>query len=181
MTGALPSAVLVTLPSAVLVTLPSAVLVTLPSAVLVTLPRHPLAGRELEVLGRMRRHGRLELLLAVPGSGKRLIPAEWTSLHCGTAEQGGGGTLGSVPDLLAASALVSAFSARGRPEREQAARQSPAKEDNRAACAAKSAAGPGSGATIPGPAGPAPRGGRRGSGHAAGRRDRQGGDGGPRR
>lgn len=153
----------------------------LPQAVLVTLPRHPLEGRELEVLGRMRRHGRLELLLAVPGSGKRLIPAEWTSLHGDGTAQGAGGTLGSVTDLLAASVLVSAFSARGRPEREQAARQSPAKEDNRAACAAKSAAGPESGATIPGPAGPDSRGGRRGSGGAAGRRDREGGNGGPRR
>jgi hypothetical protein len=153
----------------------------LPQAVLVTLRRHPLEGRELEVLGWMRRHGRLELLLAVPGSGKRLIPAEWTSLHGDGAAQDAGGTLGSVLDLLAVSVLVSALSARSRQEREQAARQSPAKEDNRAACAAQSAAGPGSGATISGPAGPDPRGGRRGSGRAAGRHDRQGGNGGLRR
>jgi hypothetical protein len=153
----------------------------LPQAVRVTLPRHPLEGQELEVLGRMRRHGRLELLLAVPGSGKRLIPAEHTSLHGGGAAQDAGGTLGLVADLLAASGLASALSARSRQEQEQAARQSPAKEDNRAACAAKSAAGPGSGTTIPGPAGPDSRGGRRGSGRAAGRRDREGGNGGPRR
>jgi len=36
----------------------------LPGTVVVTRPRHPLAGRELRVLGGMRRHGRLELLLA---------------------------------------------------------------------------------------------------------------------
>src|SRR5712675_1981210 len=46
----------------------------------------------------------------------------------------GAGILGSVADLLAASVLVSAFSARDRDEQEQAARKPPAKEDNRAAC-----------------------------------------------
>ena len=53
----------------------------LPGTVVVTRPRHPLAGRELRVLGGMRRHGRLELLLVLPDGSKRLIPAEWTSLH----------------------------------------------------------------------------------------------------
>jgi Family of unknown function (DUF5372) len=153
----------------------------LPKSVTVTRPRHPLEGRELAVLGRMRRHGQLELLLALPGSGKRLIPAAWTSLHADGTAQDTGGTLGTVADLLAASVLISAFSARGCRQGEQAARQSPAKEDNHAACAAKSAAGPGSGATFPGPAGPAPRNGRRGSGHAAGRHDREDGNGGSRR
>jgi hypothetical protein len=147
----------------------------LPDTVLVTRLRHPLAGRELRVLGGMRRHGRLELLLVLPDGSKRLIPAKWTSQHAdGGAGQDGGGTLGSVADLLAASVLVAAFSAHGRDEREQAARQSPCKEDNRAACAAQSAAGSGSGAT-PGPCGPASRTAGHGSDHAAGRPDRQGG------
>jgi hypothetical protein len=155
----------------------------MPDTVLVTRPRHPLEGRELRVLGGMHRHGRLELLLVLPDGSKRLIPAEWTSQHAdGEAAAGGPGhdggrsvgTLGSVADLLAASALVSAFSARGQEEREQAARKPPAKEDNRAACPAQSAAGPGSGAT-PGPAGPAPRITGHGGDHAAGRPDRQGG------
>jgi len=149
----------------------------LPGAVVITRPRHPLEGRELRVLGGMRRHGRLELLLVLPDGSKRLIPAEWTSQHAdGGAGQGGesAGTLGSVADLLAASVLVSAFSVRDRDEREQAARKPPAKEDNRAACSAQSAAGPGSGAT-PGPAGPGPRTAGRGGDHAAGRPDRQGG------
>jgi len=149
----------------------------LPGAVVITRPRHPLEGRELRVLGGMRRHGRLELLLVLPDGSKRLIPAEWTSQHAdGGAGHGGesAGTLGSVADLLAASVLVSAFSVRDRDEREQAARKPPAKEDNRAACSAQSAAGPGSGAT-PGPAGPGPRTAGRGGDHAAGRPDRQGG------
>lgn len=149
----------------------------LPGTVLVTRPRHPLEGRELRVLGGMRRHGRLELLLVLPDGSKRLIPAEWTSQHAdgGAGQDGGGsaGTLGSVADLLAASVLVAAFSAHDRDEREQAARQSPCKEDNRAACAAQSGAGPGSGAT-PGPRGPAPRTAGHGSDHAAGRPDRPG-------
>ena len=62
------------------------------------------------MLGGMRRHGRLELLLVLPDGSKRLIPAEWTSQHAdGTADGGAGhgrrdsaGTLGSVADLLAA-------------------------------------------------------------------------------
>jgi len=154
----------------------------LPGAVVVTRPRHPLAGRELRVLGGMRRHGRLELLLVLPDGSKRLIPAEWTSQHAdgGAAEGGAGhggggaGTVGSVADLLAASALVSAFSARDRQEREQAARKPPATEDNRAAYPAQSAAGPGSGAT-PGSASPAPRIAGHGGDHGSGRPDRQGG------
>jgi hypothetical protein len=144
----------------------------LPGTVVVMRPRHPLAGLELRVLGGMRRHGRLELLLVLPDGSKRLIPAEWTSQHAdGGADAG---TVGSVADLLAASVLVSAFSAQEREEREQAARKPPAKEDNRAACAAQSAAGPGSGAT-PGPAGPAPRTAGHGGDHGTGRPDRQGG------
>ena len=122
----------------------------LPGTAVITRERHPLQGRELRVLGGMRRHGRLELLLVLPDGSKRLIPAEWTGQDAGGGP-GSGGTLGSVADLLAASGLVSAFTARDDGSREQAARQSPAKEDDRAACAAKSAAGPDSGATIPGP------------------------------
>ena len=131
----------------------------LPGAVVVTRPRHPLEGRELRVLGGM----------AARESGAAAGLARWQQAadpggvdrqHAdGGAGQGGesAGTLGSVADLLAASVLVSAFSARDRDEREQAARKPPAKEDNRAACSAQSAAGPGSGATpdllarLPGP------------------------------
>ena len=151
----------------------------LPETVLITRPRHPLAGRELRVLGGMRRHGRLELLLVLPDGSKSLIPAVWTGLGDGDTAPGGGGTattLGSLGDLLAACVLAAALRARDCGGREQAARKSPAKEDSRAACAAQSAAGPGSGATCDNPASrPAPR---QGS-HAAGRPDRP--DGGPGR
>ena len=46
----------------------------LPGTAVITRPRHPLAGLELRVLGGMRRHGRLELLLVLPDGSKRLIP-----------------------------------------------------------------------------------------------------------
>jgi hypothetical protein len=96
----------------------------LPAVVTVTRERHPLAGRELRVLGWMRRHGRLELLLELPDGSKRLIPAEWTSQHAGRdAGTGQAGTLGTTADLLAASALISAFSACAGTGEEQAARK----------------------------------------------------------
>jgi hypothetical protein len=154
----------------------------LPEAVVITRTRHPLAGRELRVLGAMRRHGRLELLLVLPDGSKSLVPAAWTD----AAAEGGGAdgeagqaaaaaTVGRLDDLLAACALVSAFSARDRDGREQAARKPPTKEDSRAACAAQSAAGPGSGATRDADS-PAPQNARRRGGHAAGRADRPGRD-----
>jgi hypothetical protein len=149
--------------------------------VTVTRAHHPLAGQTLRVLGRMRRHGRLELLLELADGSKRLIPAQWTEqgeqptpadgqeIAAGTAA-----TVGSVSDLLAVCGLVSALAARARAgdDRGQAARQSPSKEDSRAACAAQSGAGPGSGATGD-PVSPAPRTGRRGGDHTAGPPDRQ--------
>jgi hypothetical protein len=155
----------------------------LPQTVTITRPRHPLAGRELRVLGGMRRHGRPELLLVLPDGSKSLIPAAWTDLRQDSAADGSAGpqqaaaaaTLGSLGDLLAACALAAALCARGGGEREQAARKPPAKEDSRAACSAQSAAGPGSGATCDNPA-PRPAGRQRG--HAAGEPDRP--DGGSR-
>jgi hypothetical protein len=145
--------------------------------VVVTRERHPLAGRELRVLGGMRRHGRLELLLLVlPDGSKSLVPAAWTGWGQGNAAAGGGvpaftATLGRLTDLLAACVLVSALSARCQDGAEQAARQPPAKEDSRAACAAQSAAGSGSGATCHADS-PASRRARRRGGHGAGRADR---------
>ena len=154
----------------------------LPGTAVITRPRHPLHGLELRVLGGMRRHGRLELLLVLPDGSKRLIPAEWTSQHAdstaadgGAGQDGGGseGTLGSVADLLGLSVLVSALSARSRDDREQAARNPPAREDDRAACSAQSAAGTGSGATA-GSDRPASRPAGSSGHHAAGGPDRQG-------
>src|SRR2546430_8985747 len=144
--------------------------------VTITRPRHPLAGEPLRVLGSLRRHGRLELLLVLPDGSKSLVPAAWTSLGDEPGAEAGDdaaarATLGRLGDLLAACVLVSALSARCRDGREQAARQSPTKEDCRAACAAQSAAGPGSGATSD-VAGPACRRARGRGGHAACRAER---------
>src|SRR6266704_1447005 len=123
----------------------------------------------------MRRHGETELLVVLPDGSKRLIPAAWTDLEQpAAAGDDAAGTLGSVPDLLQLSVLVSGLSARSAEGPEQAARKPPCKEDDRAAYPAQFDAGPDSGASpgpdraVPGPAG--------GSGDgAAGRPDRQGG------
>jgi len=123
--------------------------------VVITQARHPLEGRDLRVLGWMRRLGRLELMLELPDGSKRLIPAEHTSQHDDPGRSGHG-TLGRTADLLGLSVLVSALCTRSRGDREQAARNPPAKEDDRAACPAQSAAGSGSGATA-GTDRPAPR------------------------
>lgn len=152
------------------------------TSVVVTRRRHPLEGLSLGVLGRMRRHGRLELLLVLADGSKSLVPAAWTDLAeavgepavDGATASGVAATLGSLADLLDAVAVICAFRVRAEQEREQAARQSPCKEDPRAACAAQSGAGAGSGAT-PDAVGPAsPTAGRRG-GQAAGRSDRPSG------
>jgi len=141
--------------------------------VTVTRRRDPLDGQHLQVLGRLRRHGGLELLVVLPDGSKRLIPAGWTDLEAGSDRGEAAATLASLGDLLAACSLVSALSA--RQQDEQAARQSPCKEDNRAACAAQSAAGAGSGA-ITHTSRSASRTAGRGRDRAAGRSDRQDGD-----
>ena len=79
--------------------------------------RHPLQGHCLTVLGRVCRHGRLELLLVLPDGSKTLVPAAWTDHNAtdGAVEPISGGlsaTLGTVADLLAARELVSALAAR---------------------------------------------------------------------
>lgn len=109
--------------------------------------RHPLHGHCLTVLGRVCRHGRLELLLVLPDGSKTLVPAAWTDHNAtdGAVEPISGGlsaTLGTVADLLAARELVSALAARRGRDIDTAAPRTPA----------------------------------RGRGHAAGRPDRQGGD-----
>jgi hypothetical protein len=157
----------------------------------VTRSRDVLEGQVLPVTGRLRRHGRMELLVVLPDGTSRLIPQAWTDNGDGDGDVTGaagaaGATLGSVSDLLASCVLVAALRARAAGTLEQAARKSPCKEDNRAACAAQSAAGTGSGtspdgfcpATQPGgdhgdqAAGPADRQERR---PGAGRAGRNGG------
>jgi hypothetical protein len=146
-----------------------------PGQVRVTRHRDPLEGQALQVLGRLRRHGDVELLVILPDGSKRMIPQAWTDQEpaVGEDDAGAAATLGGISDLLAASALVSALSACAAAAAEQAARQSPCKEDNHAACAAQSAAGPVPGATpdgvCPAPGGPGHRG-----DHNPGPADRQG-------
>jgi len=144
------------------------------TAVTLTRRRHPFEGRSLRVLGSMRRHGAAELLVVLPDGSKRLIPAAWTDLEQpAAAGDDAAATLGPVPDLLQLAVLVSGLSARPADGPEQAARKSPCKEDDRAACSAQSAAGEASGATHDGFR-PAARAAGDRRGHAAGRPDRQG-------
>src|SRR5215207_6606457 len=75
------------------------------TSVVVTRRRHPLEGLSLRELGRMRRHGRLELLLVLPDGSKSLIPAAWTDLDraadsTDTDADAVVATLGSQADLL---------------------------------------------------------------------------------
>ena len=107
------------------------------SAVVVTRRRHPLEGQSLRELGRMRRHGRLELLLVLPDGSKSLIPAAWTDLDraadsTDTDADAVVATLGSLADLLAGCVVVADLV-----ERRQAAGKSPCKEDTHAACPAQ--------------------------------------------
>jgi hypothetical protein len=109
----------------------------------VTVMRHrdPLEGQSLRVLGRLRRHGGLELLLVLPDGSKRMVPAAWTDLDSGlVGERHGDGvdvaaTLERVGDLLAACRLVLALVTGSAHAQGQAARTSSCEEDDRAACA----------------------------------------------
>jgi hypothetical protein len=159
------------------------------TSVVVTRRRHPLEGQSLRELGRMRRHGRLELLLVLPDGSKSLIPAAWTDLEraadsTDTDADAVVATLGSLADLLAACVVVAELAERRQRAQGQAAGKSPCKEDSHAACPAQFDTRSASEAT--GAAGGPPAGGG-GSGrdHATGRRDRQdrrpGGDRGGRR
>jgi hypothetical protein len=64
-----------------------------------------LEGRWLELIGWMRRGGRLELILELPDGSRSLIPAAWTNLEPSRAA-GRVGTLGSLDDLLAAARVL---------------------------------------------------------------------------
>jgi hypothetical protein len=111
------------------------------------------------VWDQLRRRGQLVLVLVLPDGSKKQIPASWTDLGVepgpGWREDGGdtgpvapgGGVLASVDDLLHVREVIAGLAVRGVEVAGQAARQSPAKEDDRAAHAAQSAAGPGSGTT----------------------------------
>ena len=95
--------------------------------VMVTRHRDALEGQRLTVLGRSRRSGRAELLVVLPDGSKRVIPEAWTDQASGS---GRAAVLASPGDLLALRLLVPPLSARCDGDREQAARQSPCKEDS---------------------------------------------------
>jgi hypothetical protein len=122
-------------------------------------PGHPLHGLDLPVWGRLRLRGVAMVILVLPDGSKKRIPAGWT-------REGGSenarAVVAAAGDLLRLLQVISGIPATAGTRAEQAARQSPAKEDDRAACTAQSAAGPGSGATIAAgqPAAPVHRAGR---------------------
>jgi hypothetical protein len=144
-------------------------------SVRVTRAGHPLRGLELVAWGQLRRRGQLELVLVLPDGSKKQIPASWTDLGTasgsGTRETGdltgvvvtADGVLAPVGDLLHVREVISQLVARTDGVPQQAARQSPAKEDDRAAHPTQSAAGPSSGATL-GSGKPTPRTAEDGSG-----------------
>ena len=109
----------------------------------VTRHRHPFEGYSLVVLGQMKRHGAVELLVVLPDGSKTLMPGSWTDQEdgVGTGDAGasdisGTATLAPIGDLLAASALVSVLVEirAGSTGAQQAAQQPPRKEDDCAAC-----------------------------------------------
>ena len=128
-----------------------------PETVRVVRPGHPLHGLDLPVWGRLRLRGVAMVVLVLPDGSKERIPAAW-------AGEGGGEdppapVVAAAADLLRLLRVISGVAATAGNQAEQAARQSPGKEDDRAACTTQSAAGPGSGATIAAgrPAAPARR------------------------
>ena len=106
-------------------------------------PRHPFEGRSLQVLGGMRRHGGLELLLVLPDGSKSLVPTGWTDAdRSGVDGETAAATLGALTDLLWACEMVADLAEQRRAERGQAAGKSPCEEDFHAACPVQSNADP---------------------------------------
>ena len=66
--------------------------------------RHPLQGKSLRVLGRMRRHGSVELLVVLPDGSKTLLPAVFTDAVA--AADVLVATVGSIEDLEQLAVVV---------------------------------------------------------------------------
>jgi Family of unknown function (DUF5372) len=78
-----------------------------PAEVTVVRTRHPLEDQTLPLLGWMRRHGQLDLILVLPDGSRTLIPASWTNLDPSTPyEAATSATLGSIADLLHAGRVL---------------------------------------------------------------------------
>lgn len=117
-----------------------------PETVRVVRPGHPLHGLDLPVWGRLRLRGAAMVVLVLPDGSKERIPAAWAGE--GGGEDPAATVVAAAGDLLRLLRVISGVPATAGSRAEQAARQSPGKEDDRAACTTQSAAGPGSGATI---------------------------------
>ena len=120
-----------------------------PGTARVIRPGYPLHGLDLPVWGRLRLRGVAMVVLVLPDGSKKRIPAAWAGE--GDSDAAGGtaaAVVAAAADLLRLLRVVSGVRATAGHHAEQAARQSPGKEDDRAACTTQSAAGPGSGATI---------------------------------
>ena len=131
-----------------------------PETMRVVRPGHPLHGLDLPVWGRLRLRGVAMVVLVLPDGSKKRIPAAWANE--GGSEDAGrpaAAAVAAAGDLLRLLRVISGIRVTAGNHAEQAARQSPAKEDCRAACTAQAAAGSGSGATIAAgqPAAPARR------------------------
>jgi len=117
-----------------------------PETVRVVRPGHPLHGLDLPVWGRLRLRGVAMVVLVLPDGSKERIPAAWAGE--GGGEDPAAPVVAAAADLLRLLRVISGVPATAGNRAEQAARQSPGKEDDRAACTTQSAAGPGSGAII---------------------------------
>ena len=117
-----------------------------PETVRVVRPGHPLHGLDLPVWGRLRLRGVAMVVLVLPDGSRKRIPAAWAGE--GGREDTGAAVVAAAGDLLRLLRVISGIPATAGNHAEQAARQSPGKEDDRAACTTQSAAGPGSGASI---------------------------------
>ena len=120
-----------------------------PETVRVVRPGHPLHGLDLPVWGRLRLRGVAMVILVLPDGSRKRIPAAWAR-EGGSEDTGApaAAVVAAAGDLLRLLRVISGVPATAGNHAEQAARQSPGKEDDRAACPTQSAAGPGSGATI---------------------------------
>ena len=120
-----------------------------PETVRVVRPGHPLHGLDLPVWGRLRLRGVAMVVLVLPDGSRKHIPAAWVGKGGGENPAAAAAVVAAAGDLLRLLRVISGIPATAGNHAEQAARQSPGKEDDRAACPTQSAAGPGSGATIP--------------------------------
>ena len=118
-----------------------------PETVRVVRPGHPLHGLDLPVWGRLRLRGVAMVVLVLPDSSRKRIPAAWAH-EGGSQDTAAAAVVAAAGDLLRLLRVISGIPATAGNRAEQAARQSPGKEDDRAACPTQSPAGPGSGATI---------------------------------